>query len=347
MKLSNFVLWLWNKKFSILFSMIFVVMIIFGILIISQNSKPKISMTLRLNWILYAEHTPFYVALDKGYYLKEGIDLEILPGAGSNLTTALVEKNEYEIGYSSAPSIINAVDKGAQIKAIAGICQHDTSSFIFRKDANIKTVQDLVGKRIALSIGDAQTSFLYNVLPKMGLSRDSLKVVEFPNAITKENAIFTKDADVLSGYYLDQVARLKNRYKIELDFIKFTDYGIDNLSSALVTSTYFINQHPDLVRGFLKATQKGIAFMIEHPEQSADIFYKYVKTASREDVEKTIKLFIPLLHTPNSEGRRLGWTSPKDWIETREKTVGKKLDDDLDESWVNIYFTNEFLSDIY
>ena len=181
----------------------------------------------------------------------------------------------------------------------------------------------------------------------MGLSGDSLKIVEFPNATTKEQAIFTKDADVLSGYYLDQIARLQKRYKIELDYIKFSDYGIDNLSSSLVASTHFINQHPDLVKGFVKATQKGIAFMIEHPDQAADIFYKYVKTASREDVEKMIKLFIPLLHTPNSEGRRIGWTSPKDWIETRERTIGKKLDNELDENWINIYFTNEFLSDIY
>ena len=358
MKISNMLLWLWNKKFHILFSTLFIVIIIFGIFFTLQHTKSMTSMTLRLNWIRYAEHTPFYVALDKGYYTDEGIDLEILPGAGSNITTSLIEKNEYEIGYSSASSIINAIDKGAQIKAIAGICQHDTSSFIFKKDSNIKDVKDLVGKRIALSIGDAQTSFIYNnVLGKMGLSKDSLKIVEFPNATTKENAIFNNDADVLSGYYLDQVARFQYRYKVELDFIKFADFGFDSLSSSLVASTHFINQHPSLVRGFVKATQRGIAFMVQHPDQAADIFYKYVKTATRDDVEKMIKLFIPLLHTQYSQGKPLGWTSAKDWILTKGYTSTDLIvtkdenkdskTDETEDSWVNIYYTNEFISEIY
>ena len=346
MKLSLIFSWFWNKKFQILFSLFFVVLMLFFILFVKQHTEVKTSMTLRLNWIRYAEHAPFYLALDKQYYENEGIDLQILPGTGSNNTTSLIEKNEYEIGYSSALSIIDAVDKGAKIKAIAGICQHDTSSFIFRKDSNIKTVRDLIGKRIALSVGDAQTNFLTDILSKMGLSINNIKIVYFADAITKEEAIFTKDADLLSGYYLDQVARLKYRYNTEMDYIKFSDYGIDHLSSSLVASTNLIDQHPNLIRGFLRATQKGIAYSKTHPDEAARIFYKYVKTATVEDVEKMIKLFIPLLHTPNSESRPIGWTSAKDWIKTRPGNTESGLDAQ-DDSWVSIYYTNEYLSEIY
>ena len=44
----------------------------------------------RLNWTLYGEHAPFFVALDKGFYKEEGLDVEILEGSGSTTVAQLV-----------------------------------------------------------------------------------------------------------------------------------------------------------------------------------------------------------------------------------------------------------------
>ena len=48
----------------------------------------------RLNWTLYGEHAPFFVALDKGFYKEEGLDVEILEGSGSTTVAQLVANTD-------------------------------------------------------------------------------------------------------------------------------------------------------------------------------------------------------------------------------------------------------------
>ena len=321
-----------------------VVLTLITYLVFSYTQKTLDPITLRLNWTKYTEHAPFYVAKDLGYYKDAGLDVDILAGSGSNITVATVAKGKYEIGYVSANAIIQGIDGGLPIKSVATFCQHETSSFIFRKDKNIQTLQDIKGKRIAASIGDA---VINEHLIRLGLSPNDLEIIRFPNATMKEDALMLDEADILIGYFLDQVARLEYKYNIPFDYIKYSDYGIDNLSSSIVVSNEFIQKRPDVLFKFLKATQKGFAFTRDNPKKAAEIFFNNVPTASLSRINEMIEAFIPLFHTPNSVDHPLGWASPKDWINTKQNLDLSKSLESGDESWINMYFTNEFLSEIY
>lgn len=56
----------------------------------SASAQDLDKFPFRLNWTLYGEHAPFFVALDKDFYKEEGLDVEILEGSGSTTVAQLV-----------------------------------------------------------------------------------------------------------------------------------------------------------------------------------------------------------------------------------------------------------------
>ena len=70
---------------------------------------------LLLNWYLYAEHAPFFLGLERGYFSKEGIDLQIQEGRGSAPTVQAVAAGTADFGYADVASVIKAATQGAPV----------------------------------------------------------------------------------------------------------------------------------------------------------------------------------------------------------------------------------------
>src|ERR671936_305041 len=82
------------------------------------NAQDK--FPFRLNWTLYGEHAPFFVALDKGFYKAEGLDVEILEGSGSTTVAQLVSNMTNPVAYVDAATMMRGVGAGMPIKAGGG-----------------------------------------------------------------------------------------------------------------------------------------------------------------------------------------------------------------------------------
>ena len=89
----------------------------------------------RLNWTLYGEHAPFFVARDKGFYKEEGLDVEILEGSGSTTVAQLVANLTNPVAYVDAATMMRGIGAGMPIKAVGVTLQQSPMSFIYRADA--------------------------------------------------------------------------------------------------------------------------------------------------------------------------------------------------------------------
>ena len=72
----------------------------------------------RLNWTLYGEHAPFFVALDKGFYKEEGLDVEIVEGSGSTTVAQLVANATNPVAYVDAATMMRGISAGMPIRAV-------------------------------------------------------------------------------------------------------------------------------------------------------------------------------------------------------------------------------------
>ncbi len=130
----------------------------------------------RLNWTLYGEHAPFFVALDKGFYKEEGLDVEMLEGTGSTTVAQLVANQTNPIAYVDAATMMRGVGAGMPIKAVGVTLQQSPMSFIYRADAPRPTkVDEIKGSRIAITAGDASLAIFTAFMGKLGMKVEDVQ----------------------------------------------------------------------------------------------------------------------------------------------------------------------------
>ena len=100
-------------------------------------------VTVVLDWTPNTNHTGLYVALDKGYYKEQGLDVEIVQPSDGNATTIVAtNKADFGVSYQEDVTYAKTSEDPLPIKAISTIIQHNTSGFASPASKNIKTVKD-------------------------------------------------------------------------------------------------------------------------------------------------------------------------------------------------------------
>src|SRR5258706_8197852 len=122
---------------------------------VSFSAAAQDKFTLQLNWFQLADHSPIYLALKRGYYKEENIDLTIVRGAGSSDSAKKVDLKQADLGISDAPTVITAISKGADLRMVAVVFDKAGNTAFFKKSANINSPKDLVGKKIAVPPADS------------------------------------------------------------------------------------------------------------------------------------------------------------------------------------------------
>src|SRR5262249_30524272 len=222
-------------------------------------------VTLMLNWYVYGEHAPFYLGKEKGFYAAEGIDLDIQEGRGSGVTAQAVAAKTATFGYVDVPTMMKAAVKGAPIIAVGVALQTSPMSAMGFVEKNIRKAEDLRGKTVATTPGDSMSQIWPLFLKKSGLRESDMTIVS-GDATTKLNAVINGQADVLLGYVMDQSMKIKDATGKDVYPIKFADYGINLVSSGVITQKDLIKDNPDLVKRFMAANTKAIEAAVKDPK---------------------------------------------------------------------------------
>src|SRR6266487_639941 len=143
----------------------------------SARAQTLDKFQFRLNWTLYGEHAPFFVALDKGFYKEEGLEVEILEGSGSTTVAQLVSNMTNPVAYVDAATMMRGVGAGMPIKAVGVTLQQSPMAFIYRADAARPTkIEEIKGSRIAITAGDASLAIFTAFMGKLGMKVDDVNL---------------------------------------------------------------------------------------------------------------------------------------------------------------------------
>ena len=117
---------------------------------------------MQLQWVTQAQFAGYYVALDKGWYREEGIDLTIKPGGPDLTPVDLVASGKSHFGTSLLADLCVAIQKGKEVISISQIQQKNGLLLIAKKSSGIKQAKDFAGKRVGVWLGSWEAQF--NVL---------------------------------------------------------------------------------------------------------------------------------------------------------------------------------------
>jgi ABC-type nitrate/sulfonate/bicarbonate transport system substrate-binding protein len=306
------------------------------------QSQARQPITVQLSWIHDVEFAGFYEAIDGGDYAKAGMDVTLSPGgydADGNFIDPIeqVASGKAQFGMVSAGLLLQARDGGAPLVAVATIYQRSPIAFVSLAKKNIIRPQDLAGAKVAI---DPSSSVVYHaLLSSQGIDPESVNLedrIDFTIA-----PITSGQVDVLDGWVTNEVVSLQQQ-DIAYNAILASDYGIEIYPDVIFTTEDMINNQPELVASFLKATIAGDQKAIEDPDGAAELVVKYDPTQELDVVRLKMQASLPLL---NPAGSRPGMMTDTAWQITKDILVEQGLlSADLD---VSKAYTLDFVQQIY
>lgn len=278
---------------------------------VAQTAVPPEKITFLLDFTAYGKHTPFFVARDKGFWKDAGFDVTIVPGQGSATTVASYAAGAADFAFADVPSLILARAKGAKVK-VAGII-HDKSLYAIGtlEENNIKTPQDLQGKRIGSSVGDASRVIFPAFAELNHIDPNSVHWVDMtPPA--RAPSLMTGQVDAVVLFLTERPtfsAAAKEAGKHWKDF-PYANYGLDTYSHGLLVRDDLIAKNPERVGRFIGATLKAWAWSIEHPNEALAIFDKDNPAVNPDQAKAHFRIAVDSIMTDTARRKGLGYIEP-------------------------------------
>ena len=219
--------------------------------------------SLRLNWVLIGQHPAYYLGVERGYYRDEGIDLTINEGRGSGAAVQLVANGEDTFGLADTGAVIAGRAKGAPVKVIMSLFRTSNLSVTCAQDANVRSLTDLYGKKIAVTAGDALHQMWPGLVGANSLDESKITLV-FMDAAAKPVSVLQGRTECLLGGVDDQAVTIETQGR-KVNVIRFADNKFNTLTVSVFTSDKVIKDKPDLVRRFVKATERSWKAAMEDP----------------------------------------------------------------------------------
>lgn len=304
----------------------------------TATPKPLTKATFRLNWKITGPHVPYFLAVDRGFYKAQGIDLELKEGSGSGPAAQLVGNKSDTFGLIDAAAAIPLIVQGLPIKCVGMVAPRTSLGVIARKDSGIKTLKDLEGKTLAVTPGDSLTQIWPAVVAANKLDASKIRLVNV-DAAAKIPAVLEKKADALLGSVADQNFTLQAQ-GVETVDLAFPDFGVNVLNLGIFVHVDTLKQG-ELITAFLKATKQGLLAS----EKDAGAAIALMKKSSPELDEKVVtqqyKAHASQWKSPNCPDKGYIFNCPEDWKQTLEimvqyrdlKTTMKPED----------FYTNDFI----
>lgn len=246
-----------------------------------EDSAPVEDVTVILDYVANTNHTGMYVALDQGYYEEMGLNVNIVePTEGATATLVAVGKGDFGISYQEDVTIALTSEEPLPIKAIAAIIQHNTSGFVTSADKNITSPKDFEGKTYAGWGGPGESAVLEAVMTQAGADFSKL------NMVISDGSGFAALKDQVDIMWFfegwDNITCKLNDFPINYMPVRELDDRLDYYTPVIIANTDTLSRRPEMVRKFLRATERGYLYAIEHPQESAEILHKYAPDYSLE-----------------------------------------------------------------
>lgn len=307
------------------------------------EKKDLQKITLCLDWTPNTNHTGIYVALEKGYFKENGLDVEVVqPGESTSATLCAANKAQFAIEAQDTLASAFASDEPLGVTAVAALLQHNTSGIISRKGEGMDRPKGLEGHTYSTWDIPTELAMIKQVVEKDGGDYSKVKII--PNTITDEaGALKEKLTDAIWIYYgwSGVSAELSG---LDFDYFSFKDMDpvFDYYTPILIGNNEFMQANPEATKALLKALKQGYEYAIANPEEAAKILVNGDTTGSLKDSLELVTASQKWLSTQyKAEVEQWGYIEPARWDGFYQWLWDNKLVEK--ELPAGTGFTNEYL----
>lgn len=239
-----------------------------------KSDDSKALTTVKLNEVAHSIfYAPMYVAIEKGYFEDEGIELSLTTGFGADKTMAAVVSGDADVGFMGTEASIYAYTEGAKDHVInfAQLTQRAGNFVVARENTDSFSYEDMIGKDVLGGRAGGTPEMVYEyVLRENGVSPSEVKI--------DQSIDFGSTAAAFSGGQGDYTIEFEpsaTALEQSGDGYVVASIGVDSgylPYTAFCAKESYLKENADLIQHFANALQKGMDYVAGHsPEEIATV----------------------------------------------------------------------------
>lgn len=254
----------------------------------SAPAFAETAIKFTLDWKFEGPAAGFLLAVDKGYFKEEGLNVTIDTGNGSVEAIPRVATGTYQMGFGDINSLIKFLDEdpSQKVKAAMMIYERPTFAVVGRKSLGVTgDPKSLEGKKLGAPPPDGAFAQwkAFKQVAKIDDSKITIESIGFP---VREPMLAKGDVDAVFGFAFSVILNLKAQGIADDDIatILMAEHGLNLYGNSVLVNTDFAKENPEAVKGFMKALAKGFAAAVANPKEGVDAVLKRNETLN-PDIE--------------------------------------------------------------
>lgn len=238
-----------------------------------QSAANLEKVVLQLKWYHQFQFAGYYAAKELGYYQDEGLEVIIQEGGPNRSPVEVVLSDNAQYGVDDS-SILAARLRGEPVVVLAAIFQHSPLILMTRHDSGIVKPYDLTGQKVMITPSDVE---LQSMFIAEGIA---LEWVDFIPHTGSLDELLDGRVKAISAYITDQPNLMRQR-GVEPGLLRPISYGIDFYGDSLFTLGKELQDHPERVAAFLRASLKGWEYALSHVDEIIELILTMPGVAER------------------------------------------------------------------
>jgi NitT/TauT family transport system substrate-binding protein len=239
-----------------------------------SGAEPQVLQQIRLpmGFIADPQYAPFYVAVDKGYFTEEGIEIEFDYSFETD-GVALVGANEVPFAVVSGEQVLLGRAQGLPLVYVFEWFQRFPIAVVSKAATGINSPADLAGRHVGLPgfFGASYVGYI-GLLSANGIDEAEVDGEEI--GFTQVESLTTDRVEAVVGYANNEPLQLAALGE-EVNVLYVADY-IDMEANGIISNEETIAENPELVEGFVRALLRGLTDTLADPDEAYEISKKFV-----------------------------------------------------------------------
>ena len=226
-------------------------------------------MTVLLDWFINPDHGPIIVAQEKGYFSEQDLEVEIIAPADPSDPPKLVAAGHADLAISYQPQLHLQIHEGLPLKRVGTLVATPLNCLLALADGPIKTPADLAGKKVGFSVGGVEEAVLGSILRYHGLSLDDIGLINVNWSLSP--SLMSGQVDAVIGAYRNFELNQMEIEGVEGKCFFVEEEGLPSYDELIYVANP-VTMDKDMIARFLTATEKATQYIVNHPQDSWEIF---------------------------------------------------------------------------
>jgi len=238
-------------------------------LLLASPAAAQDKMTLLLDWFVNPDHGPIIVANEKGFFADQNLEVEIVAPADPSAPPKLVAAGQAELAVSYQPQLHLQVAAGLPLIRVGTLVATPLNCLLVLKDGPIARISDLKGGKVGFSVAGVEEALLTAILSKHGLSMSDIELVNVNWSLSP--SLMSGQVDAVLGAYRNFELNQMEIEGVEGRCFYIEEEGVPTYDELI----YVANKDKmdvDMIRRFLRATELATQYIVNHPEESWEVF---------------------------------------------------------------------------